>query len=126
MLMENTFPVVLKPDCGSSQKDLRRKDRRPVNLRVVVADKSGMIEGKVLNLSLCGCGLRLKSRLVRGQCLWLKIYPEQGRTTPVCDLVRVKWVADDRAGVEFLCVALESLQLFHGFFGDHTTLILKN
>jgi hypothetical protein len=124
--MENILPVVHKSDCGLPKNDLRRQDRRPVHLRVVVADKSGMVEGKILNLSLWGCGLCLKHRLVRGQCLWLKIYPEQGRTTPVCDLVRVKWVEGDRAGVEFLCVALESLQLFHGFFGDHTTLILKN
>lgn len=124
--MENVVPVAHKSDCSVPQKDLRRHDRRPVNFCVVVADKSGMVEGKILNMSLCGCGLHLKHRLVQGQYLWLKIYPEQGRTTPVCDLVRVKWVEDDLAGVEFLCVALESLQRLHRLFGDHTTLILEN
>jgi hypothetical protein len=124
--MENTLPVVFKLDCNSPQKDLRRHDRRPFKLRIVVADKSGIVDGEIYDLSLCGCGLRLKHRFVLGQYLWLKIYPEQGRTTPVCDLVRVKWVADDRAGVEFLCVALESLQRFHRLFGDHTTLVLED
>ncbi len=124
--MGNVAPVAHKSDCGVPQNDLRQHDRRLVNFCAVVADKSGMVESKILNMSLCGCGLRLNYRLVGGQYLWLKIYPEQGRTTPVCDLVRVRWVQDDRAGVEFLCVALESLQRLHRLFGDHATLILES
>src|SRR4029079_2418315 len=83
------------------QKDPRLHDRKSVCLRIAAADKSGMAEGEVLDLSLRGCGLRLTKRLVRGQYLWLKIYHMQGKSTPVCDLVRVKWVEDDRVGVEF-------------------------
>ena len=123
--MENAFPVVFESDCRSLQKDLRRHDRRPVNFRVAVADKSGITEGQILNLSLSGCGLRLRKRLMREQYLWFKIYPEQGRTTPICDLVRVRWVDGEGVGVEFLCVTLESLQRFHRLFGDRTTLVLE-
>ena len=96
--MKNALPVVFEPDSCAPQKDPRLHDRRPVSLRVAVVDKSGMAEGQVLDLSLCGCGLRLKKRLLRGQYLWLKMYHEHGESTPVCDLVRVKWVEDDRVG----------------------------
>lgn len=123
--MKNPFPVVFETDSCAPQKDPRLHDRRPVCLRVAVADKSGMAEGQVLDLSLRGCGLRLKKRLLRGQYLWLKIYHEHGRSTPVCDLVRVKWVEDDRVGIEFLSIAPENLQRLHTFFGDQIALTLE-
>jgi hypothetical protein len=116
--MKNLFPVVFETDSCAPQKDPRLHDRRPVCLRVAVADKSGMAEGQVLDLSPRGCGLRLKKRLLRGQYLWFKIYHEHGRSTPVCDLVRVKWVEDDRVGIEFLSIAPENLQRLHTLFGD--------
>lgn len=124
--MENALPVESQSDISAPQKDLRRHDRTPVNLRIVVADKSGLAEGQVLDLSPHGCRLRLKKRLLRGQYLWLKIYPEDGRTTPICDLVRVRWIVDDLVGVEFLCVALESLFRIHKLFGDQILCALED
>ena len=124
--MENTLPVMSEPGCAAPRKDPRRHDRRPVSLRVVVGDKSGLAEGHVLNLSARGCGLRLKKQLLRGQYLWLKIYHENGRTTPICDLVRVKWTEDDRVGVEFLCMGLESLLQLHKLFGDQSPFGLED
>ena len=64
--MENAFPVEARSDISAPQKDLRRHDRTPVNLRVVVADKSGLAEGQVLDLSPRGCRLRLNKRLMPG------------------------------------------------------------
>lgn len=87
--MENAFPSVIETDGYAPQKNPRRHARRPICLRVAVADKSGMAEGQSLNLSLRGGGLRVGKRLVRGQYLWLKIYHAQGRSTAICDLVRV-------------------------------------
>jgi hypothetical protein len=124
--MEHALPVVFDPDCCTPQKDPRRHDRRPVNLRIVVADKSGMAEGQVLDLSPRGCGLRLRKRLMRGQYLWLNIYPELGSTTPIYDLVRVEWVEDDWVGIEFICMALESLQRLHELFGDQIDLAVED
>lgn len=124
--MKNPFPVAFETDRCAPQKDPRLHDRRPVCLRVAVADKSGMAEGQVLDLSLRGCGLRLKKRLLRGQYLWLKMYHEHGRSTPVCDLVRVRWVENDRAGIEFLSIAPENLQRLHKFFGDQIALTLED
>jgi hypothetical protein len=98
--MKNALPVESESGNSVPQKDLRRHDRKPVSFRVVVADKSGLAEGQVLDLSPRGCRLRLKKHLLRGQYLWLKIYPEDGRTTPICDLVRVKWIEDVLVGVE--------------------------
>lgn len=63
---------------------------------------------------------------MRGRYLWLKIYPEHGRTTPICDLVCVEWVEDDRMGVEFMGMALESLQRFHKLFGVQIALALED
>lgn len=124
--MENVRPVVFEPHCCAPKKERRQHDRKPVSLRITVADKSGMAEGRILNLSLGGCGLRLRKRLLQGQYLWLKVYPEHGNTTPVWDLVRVKWVEGDRVGVEFLCIALESLQRLHELFGDQIALVLED
>jgi hypothetical protein len=124
--MENALPTVLETDNCAPQKDLRLHDRRSVCLRVAVADKSGMAEGQVHDLPFRGCGLRLKKRLVRRQYLWLKIYHAHGKSTPVCDLVRVKWVEDDRVGVEFLYVAPENLQRLHKLFGDQIAFTLEN
>ena len=45
---------------------------------------------------------------------------------PVCDLVRVKWVEDDRVGVEFLYIVPENLQRLHRIFGDQIALALEN
>jgi len=124
--MENVLPTVLETNGCAPPKDPRRHDRRSVCLRVAVADKSGMAEGEVLDLSLRGCGLRLGKSLVRGQYLWLKIYHAQGKSTPVCDLVRVKWLEDDRVGVEFLYVAPENLQRLHRLFGDRIAFALEH
>ena len=124
--MKNGLPVESQSGSSAPQKDLRRHDRTPVSLRVVVADKSGLAEGQVLDLSPRGCRLRLNKRLMPGQYLWLKIYPEDGRTTPICDLVRVRWMVDDLVGVEFLCIALESLFRFHKLFGDQILFALED
>ena len=70
--MENVLHTVFETDRCAPQNDPRLHDRRSVCLRVAVADKSGMAKGEVLDLSLRGCGLRLKKRLIRGQYLWLK------------------------------------------------------
>jgi PilZ domain len=126
VFVENVLPTVFETDRCAPQKDPRLHDRRPVCLRVAVADKSGMAEGEVLDLSLRGCGLCLKKRLVRGQYLWLKIYHVQGKSTPVCDLVRVKWVEDDRVGLEFLYIAPENFQRLHRIFGDQIMFALED
>jgi PilZ domain len=124
--MENVLHTIIGTDSCTAQKDPRLHDRRSVCLRVAAADKSGMAEGEVLDLSLRGCGLSLNKRLVRGQYLWLKIYHVQGKSTPVCDLVKVKWVGDDRVGVEFLYIAPENLQRLHRIFGDQIAFALEN
>lgn len=124
--MENALHTGFETDRCAPEKDPRLHDRRPVCLRVAVADKSGMAKGEVLDLCLRGCGLRLKKRLVRGQYLWLKIYHVQGKSTPVCDLVRVKWVEDDRVGVEFLYIAPENLRRLHRIFGDQIAFGLEH
>ena len=124
--MENVLHTIFGTDSDAPQKDPRLHDRKPVCLRVAAADKSGMAEGEVLDLSLRGCGMRLNKRLVRGQYLWLKIYHVLGKSTPVCDLVKVKWVEDDRVGVEFLYIAPENLQRLHRIFGDQIAFALEN
>ena len=124
--MEHVLHTIPGTDRYASQKDPRLHDRKPVCLRVAAADKSGMAEGEVLDLSLRGCGLRLNKRVVRGQYLWLKLYHARGKSTPVCDLAKVKWVEDDRVGVEFLYIAPENLQRLHRIFGDQIAFALEN
>jgi len=64
--MKTALPEESHSGSSAPQKDLRRHDRKPVSLRVVVADKSGLAEGQVLDLSPRGCRLRLKKHLIAG------------------------------------------------------------
>jgi hypothetical protein len=59
--MKIALPVEAQSGSSTPQKDLRRHDRKPVSLRVVVADKSGLAEGQILDLSPRGGRLRLKN-----------------------------------------------------------------
>ena len=58
--MENALPAESHSGSSAPQKDVRGHDRKPVGLRVVVADKSGLAKGQILDLSPRGCRLRLK------------------------------------------------------------------
>lgn len=65
-----------------------------------------------------GCGLHLIKLLRPGQYLTLKLYPDDGTASVICDLVTVQWVEKDRAGVAFLSMSLASELRLRRLCGD--------
>jgi hypothetical protein len=116
--VEVKVPIVSE----QGQQEQRRKPRRSVQaglaLRMIVADKAGLASGQVIDLTTRGCGLRLTKPLTPGQYLTLKMYPNNGTTSVQCDLVKVQWVKEDRAGVAFLWMSLENERRLRRLCGD--------
>ena len=106
--MEGTVPMLSEKERHVQRMNLRRYVREMVNLRMIVADKAGLASGEVIDVTMRGCGLRLTKRLRRGQYLTLMVYPNDGTASVLCDLVKVQWVKEDRAGVAFLRMSLEN------------------
>lgn len=111
--MELMLPVLPEEDCFVPRMDLRRYVRKAVHLGIIVADKGGFASGEVVDLTTRGCGLRLILPLVCGQCLTLKLYPGNGTSAVICDLVQVQWVKEERAGLVFLSMSLENELRLH-------------
>ncbi len=111
--MELTLPVFPEQDYFVPRMDLRRYVRGAVHLRTILADTAGLANGQVIDLTTRGCGLRLILPLVCGQCLTLKLYPGDGTSAVICDLVQVQWVKEGRAGFVFLSMSLENELRLH-------------
>jgi hypothetical protein len=99
--------------------DLRRYVRKAVNLGIILADKGGLARGQVIDLTTRGCGLRIIPPLACGQCLTLKLYPGDGTSAVICDLVQVQWVKDGRAGLAFLSMSLENELRLHRLWDEY-------
>ena len=104
--MELTLPMLSEQDRHVQRMNLRRYVREVVNLRMIAADKAGLANGQVIDMTTRGGGLRLTKPLKCGQYLTLKLYPDDGTASVICDLVQVQWVEKDRAGVAFLSMSL--------------------
>ena len=111
--MELTLPVLSEQDRHVQRMNLRRYVREVVNLRMIAADKAGLANGQVIDMTTRGCGLRLTKPLKRGQYLTLKLYPDDGTASVICDLAKVQWGEKDRAGVAFLSMSLANELRLH-------------
>ena len=116
--MEEPVPLLSKQNRLVQRINLRRYVREVGTLRMIAADKVGLASGQVINMSIRGCGLRITKPLTRGQYLTLKVYPNDGTTSVQCDLVKVQWVEEDRAGVAFLWMSLENERRLRRLCGD--------
>jgi len=116
--MEEPVPLLSEQDRLVQRINLRQYVREVVILRMIAADKVGLANGQVIDLSIRGCGLRLTKALTRGQYLTLKVYPNDGTTSVQCDLVKVQWVEGNRAGVAFLRMSLENERRLRRLCGD--------
>jgi len=112
-VMELMLPVSPEQDSFVPRMDLRRYMRKAVNLGIILADKGGLASGQVIDLTTRGCGVRLNLPLACGQGLTLKLYPGDGTSAVICDLVQVQWVKAGRAGFVFLSMSLENELRLH-------------
>jgi c-di-GMP-binding flagellar brake protein YcgR len=120
--MEFTAPMLSEQERTIQRMNLRRSAREVVTMRMIAADKAGPVSGEVIDITTRGCGLRLTKRLTkplrRGQCLTLKVYPNNGTALVQCDCVQVQWVEEERAGVAFLSMSVENERRLHRLCGD--------
>ena len=116
--MEVTLPVVSKQGHQEQRREPRRSVRAGMALRIIVADKAGLASGQVIDITIRGCGLRLTKPLTPGRYLTLKMYPNDGTTSVQCDLVKVQWVEENRAGVTFLQMSMENERRLRRLCGD--------
>jgi PilZ domain-containing protein len=116
--VELTVPALSGQSHHAQRMNLRRYMREVVNLRMIVADKTGLASGHVIDITLRGCGLRLTKPLTCGQCFILKVHPDNGTASVLCDLVKLQWVEEDRAGVAFLRMSLENECRLRRLCGD--------
>lgn len=119
--MERIVPNFSKQSGHSQRRESRRSVREAVNLRIIVADKAGLASGEAIDLTTRGCGLRLMKPLSYGQYLTLKLYPGGGMASVICDLVKVQWVKEERAGISFLSMSLENELRLHRLCDDRVT-----
>ena len=116
--MESTLPGSSERGHQEQRSNPRRSVRGDVVLRVIVADKAGLSSGQVIDMTMRGCGLRLSKPLTRGQYLTLKVYPDDRTASVQCDVAKVQWVEEDRAGIAFLWMLLENDRRLRRLCGD--------
>jgi hypothetical protein len=114
---EETLPMLSEQDRHEQGMNLRQYVREVVTLRMIAADKAGLASGQVIDITIRGCGLRLTKPLTHGQYLTLKVYQNDGTASVQCDLVKVQWVGEERAGVTFLSMSRESELRLHRLCG---------
>jgi len=95
------LPIVSVQDCHVHGMDRRMDVRKMAGFNTIVADKVGLARGQVTNISRRGCELRLTKLLRRDQYITLKVYLDEGPAMQI-DLGKVRWIEEERAGVEFL------------------------
>ena len=110
--------MLSKQDRHVQRMNLRRYVREVVNFRMIAADKAGPASGQVIDITTRGCGLRLTKPFRPSQYLTLKVSPDDGTASVLCDLVKVQWVEEDRAGVAFLRMSLENERRLRQLCGD--------
>ena len=116
--MKLTVPMSSEQDRHVQRWDPRQYVRAVVDFRMIATDKAGLASGQVIDITTRGCGLRLTKPLRRGQYLTLNVSPDNGTPAVQCGLVQVQWVKEERAGVAFLSMSLESERRLHRVCGD--------
>lgn len=124
--MEHTVSMLSEQDRREQRGDPRQYQRGVVDFRFFAIDQAGRaISGQVIDMTIRGCGLRLTKHLTRDQYLTLKVCSNDGTGCVICNVVKVQWSEEDRAGVAFQAISLENdLRRLHRLSGNR--LITEN
>ena len=119
--------TLFSPEEGLPVKviDPRQCARRVVSIPTTVADKGGLANGVVTNISEAGCELRLVPSYFPGHYLTLKIYPQDGTAAVLITLAKVRWTQRELAGVEFLSLPQEDRAKLHRVCSGRIALALE-
>ena len=96
-LSQHDFPVKVS--------DLRRCVRKVVRIPTTVANKGGLTNCVVTNISESGCELQLVTSFLPSHYLTLKIYPQDGTAAWQITLAEIRWVEKEWAGVKFVSLS---------------------
>lgn len=98
------FAALFQPQHGFPVKVInpRRCVRRVVHMPATAADDYGHFTSVVTNISEAGCALRLGTLFLLSHHLTLTLYPHGGTTSVQIALVKIRWVEEEWAGVEFV------------------------
>ncbi len=73
--MEETVPQLSEQEPQIVWREPRRSVRALVDFQVIVADKTGLASGLMIDMTTWGCGLHLTKPLQPGQYLTFMVYP---------------------------------------------------
>jgi hypothetical protein len=92
-------------DLSVKVSDLRRCARIVVRIPAIVANKGGLTNCVVTNISESGCELQLVRSFLPSHYLILKIYPQDGTVAWQITLAEIRWVEKEWAGVKFVSLS---------------------
>ena len=83
----------------------RRSARREVCVPTTIANKGGLTNGVVTDISETGCALQLTMPLVPSQYLTLKLFPRDGLAAVQITLAELRWFGREWASVKFVSLS---------------------
>jgi len=116
--MEETVPQLSEQEPQIVWREPRRSVRALVDFQMIVADKTGLASGLMIDMTTRGCGLHLTKPLQPGQYLTFMVYPWGSPAAVPCGVGRVQWVEGDRAGLAFLSLSMENERRPHQLCDD--------
>ena len=97
------------------QKALRRHSRFPVQWPALYCGDDLVGVGTILDVSLMGCRLAGTMPPKPGLRLSVTLYPSYQDRAILVEEARVKWIADEQFGIEFVKVRTADLQWLIGY-----------
>ena len=120
--MDDSHVVFSQQDFPVKGDDRRRSLRGAIRIPTIVADKRGLANGVVTNISEAGCGLQLVTSSVPSRYLTLKLYPQNGTPTVLITMAEIRWVEKDWVGVGFVYLSQDDKAKLHRLCREHVTL----
>lgn len=95
--------------------DARKIRRFAVQLPCLLIDGENTIDGTILNLSAQGCAMTADPVPAVSSYLSLRIELPDGAAPIAIELAAVRWVSEQRCGVEFIRIPAEMLTQLRSF-----------
>ena len=116
--------VLTQHDIPVKVRDLRRCARRVVRIPTTVANKGGLTNCVVTNISESGCALQQVTPLFASRYLTMKLYPHEGTAAWQITLAEIRWVENEWAGVKFVSLSQKDKPILQRLCGGPVALPL--
>jgi hypothetical protein len=102
--------------------DRRRSTRRLIRIPTTLADKRGLVNGVVTNISDMGCRLQLIATSFPSRYITLKLYPQNETPSVLITMAEIRWFENEGVGLGFVYVSQEEKAKLQRFLHRHITL----